>query len=1334
MVRDKAILLNIIHQLGPTVYLPNNDNITSTAHGHLPLPELSSASTKTHILPDLQNSSLLSLGQLCDDNCIIHLTKQYLHVFKNNKLILTGFRNKNDGLWDVPLPQSPALSSSLSNPSPSSPPPTQSLNVIVKKSTTNRDLAQYLHACAFSPCLRTFITAIRKGHFITWPGLTSSLLSKHLPPCVFTAKGHMNQEMQHLQSTSKTYKDALINNTKSTTLSSTESSPLDLDFHPPQDINTPKTHNCFLTLCNPSQNKQTGYLDLTGRFPYRSSRGNQYILTVYDYDSNAILVKAIKNRQAESITSAWKTIVAKLERQGIQPTLFIMDNEASADLKSAMTAANYIFQLVPPENHRKNAAERAIQTFKNHFLAGIASLPQDFPLSEWDHLLEQSEITLLLLRSSRTNPKLSSYAYLNGNFDFNKTPLAPPGTKLVIHNRPNSRPSWGFHAEDGFYIGPALQHYRCVKCYIPKTRSIRISDSVQFFPTIVPIPFTTIDDYLRTAASDIITILNNPPKTAFPTLTLGDSTKQAITKIAELLKRAAPMPSKPPSVVPIKTVTWKTPLTSTSFIPLLGTKSCKSKSSKSSFPSTSPRVHESDATPLATSPRVFPQPDLSPLRRSERLRNKLGKPKSQVPTFSIPTPKSTTSKKHYLPSTFPPRKPFSKPRRSLRKPFRSQAATYLLAQHLFQQQQQPTHAGFIYNHDGTKASLDNLLNGDDSIVWDRALSNEMGRLAQGNNAGIQGTDTIDFIPFSDVPTKTKVTYANFVCTYRPKKNEPWRIRIVAGGDKLSCSYDTGSPAASLLETKLLLNSVISDAHKGARFLTCDLKDFFLASPMEEKEYMRIHIKHFPQDIRDQYNINNIVHTNNFVYIRINKGMYGLKQAAVLAYQNLVHVMKAHGYQPCPLSTGVWTHVSRPTKFCVCVDDFAIKYQNQDDADHLLRALKQHYNITTDWTGEEYCGLSIKWNYKHQYVDVSMPGYIDKVLLHHEKTPLKPTFTPHSYNTPVYGKATQYAPPPDDTPPLPPDRKTRIQAVVGSLLYYARAIDGSLLPALNEISASQANPTVSTEQKLDHLLAFAKTHRNTSLRFHASDMCLHIDSDAAYLVMPNARSRFAGYYHLSSYPPSSLSDTTEIPLNAPILIECKTIRHVVASAAEAETSGLFHNAQTGLILRQLLYDLGHPQPATPLKTDNSTANSFVHSNIRQKRSKSWDMRYHWLRDKKLHDAIRIYWQRGSKNHGDYFTKHHPPRHHSLMRSKYLHICSFLSHHVNLLRKIQHDVSRVATHVQGCISVLPYRGRTDHIRGTQHPPLGNHSYSNPTLGNLSYCDHKTLGHNTHSHMSS
>ena len=165
----------------------------------------------THILPNLENSSLLSLGQLCDDGCIVHLTKSHLHVFKYDKLLLTGFRNLRDGLWDVPLPQQSSAPSPLpfhnnTNKTTSK----HSMNVIIRKNTTKRDLAQYLHACAFSPCVRTFITAINKGHFLSWPGLTTSLVKKHLPRSIFTAKGHMNQERQNLQSTSKSYKQALL--------------------------------------------------------------------------------------------------------------------------------------------------------------------------------------------------------------------------------------------------------------------------------------------------------------------------------------------------------------------------------------------------------------------------------------------------------------------------------------------------------------------------------------------------------------------------------------------------------------------------------------------------------------------------------------------------------------------------------------------------------------------------------------------------------------------------------------------------------------------------------------------------------------------------------------------------------------------------------------------------------------------------------------------------------------------------------------------------------------------------------------------------------------------
>jgi hypothetical protein len=103
-----------------------------------------------------------------------------------------------------------------------------------------------------------------------------------------------------------------------------------------------------------------------------------------------------------------------------------------------------------------------------------------------------------------------------------------------------------------------------------------------------------------------------------------------------------------------------------------------------------------------------------------------------------------------------------------------------------------------------------------------------------------------------------------------------------GGDKLPYDDDSGSPATSLLETKLILNSTISDARRGARFLSADLKDHFLASPMRDPEYMKIKYKYFPEDIRTKYELWNLVTADGYFYIRIKKGMYGLKQAALLA--------------------------------------------------------------------------------------------------------------------------------------------------------------------------------------------------------------------------------------------------------------------------------------------------------------------------------------------------------------------------------------------------------------------------------------------------------------------
>jgi hypothetical protein len=194
-----------------------------------------------------------------------------------------------------------------------------------------------------------------------------------------------------------------------------------------------------------------------------------------------------------------------------------LDNEAPAGLKRFMQAESIDFQLVPPQLHRRKAAERAIQTFKNHFIAGLSSTDNNFPMHLWDRLLFQATTTLNLLRQSRLNPRLSAEAQLNGPFDFNRTPMAPPGTRFIVHSKPSVRRSWDAHGVDGWYISHAPEHYRCYQVYVTTTRSQRTADTVEFFPTNVSMPKTSSSDRATFAALDLVDALQNPaPAAPFP--------------------------------------------------------------------------------------------------------------------------------------------------------------------------------------------------------------------------------------------------------------------------------------------------------------------------------------------------------------------------------------------------------------------------------------------------------------------------------------------------------------------------------------------------------------------------------------------------------------------------------------------------------------------------------------------------------------------------------------------------------------------------------------------------------------------------------------------------
>ena len=208
----------------------------------------------------------------------------------------------------------------------------------------------------------------------------------------------------------------------------------------------------------------------------------------------------------------------------------------------------------------------------------------------------------------------------------------------------------------------------------------------------------------------------------------------------------------------------------------------------------------------------------------------------------------------------------------------------------------PHFVNHIFDTMGKKRSIDSLLkDSTTTAIWSKALENELGRLAQGYKNRVQAQDAMDFIFHHEIPSDRKITYSNFVCDYRPLKSEKFRVRMTVGGDKLDYFDPTASPTASLIETKLLINSVISDHKtKNARFCSMDLKDFFLTTPMERAEYLRIQSKYFSAEFRQIYQLKDKIHSDGYIYCRIKKGMYGLKQAAILAYKLLLKRLAVDG--------------------------------------------------------------------------------------------------------------------------------------------------------------------------------------------------------------------------------------------------------------------------------------------------------------------------------------------------------------------------------------------------------------------------------------------------------
>jgi hypothetical protein len=247
------------------------------------------------------------------------------------------------------------------------------------------NLIKYLHATAGYPTKRTWVRAIKKNFYAGWPGLTVKRVLRHLGPCEHTTDGHMKLVKQGINSTTKPPRKR-------------KKSPR--SRHHALSIKIIATDEVTNTHAPGELSGLIG-TDLPGRYPITSARGHKYLFVLYDEDANYIHAEPIKSRSQDDLVHGFKACYKALTANNFKAKIIRLDNETSALFKDHIETVEQIeYQLVPPHDHRTNPCERAIQTFKNHFIAMLSGADPSFPTNCWDLLIPQANITLNLLRQS----------------------------------------------------------------------------------------------------------------------------------------------------------------------------------------------------------------------------------------------------------------------------------------------------------------------------------------------------------------------------------------------------------------------------------------------------------------------------------------------------------------------------------------------------------------------------------------------------------------------------------------------------------------------------------------------------------------------------------------------------------------------------------------------------------------------------------------------------------------------------------------------------------------------------------------------------------------------
>ncbi len=393
--------------------------------------------------------------------------------------------------------------------------------------------------------------------------------------------------------------------------------------------------------------------------------------------------------------------------------------------------------------------------------------------------MSQTILTLNLLRQAKADPSVSAYQFMHGEFDYNKIPLLPLGCTVQMHESTNRQRTWNVHSLNGWYLGMSDEHYWCYTIYCTKTRAERFSDTDFFQHRYLAQPVVTPTDAMIKAMGDLRGVLKKNSNN------IGAEEMEVLKQLDTILSGPVAIGTEKPRHVTFATLTTlEKPLA-----PL-----------------------REQITP---SPRL---PDTLPRAVTFAVVDKPYGPLQGITTRSRAKAQQlamATQQRHHVDGN------------NCKSDF--EAAMNIMECNLHSK----TAQAIFDKESGQMLKYWKLITHPKYWgAWTHSSANEFGRLAQGVGSRIEGTNTIFFVQKKDIPADRRrdVTYGKFVCEYKPNKTEQERTRFTVGGDKINYPGNCATPTGNLTLFKIMLNSIIST--QGARFMTLDIKNFYLNTPME----------------------------------------------------------------------------------------------------------------------------------------------------------------------------------------------------------------------------------------------------------------------------------------------------------------------------------------------------------------------------------------------------------------------------------------------------------------------------------------------------------------------